>query len=330
MISVVIIFLDAEPFLKDAVDSVLGQTTGDWELLLVDDGSRDGSTAIARDYAAAQPNIRYLQHDGHRNRGMSASRNLGIRHARGAAVAFLDADDVWRPEHLATLQSVLDRHPAAGLAYTRPTLWDSASGATVPEPAPATGMEPLPADAPIPPPQALLRFLTRTAPTPCPSGMLVRRELLERVGGFEERFTGLYEDQAFVAKACLVSPVTVSPASTLLYRQHPDSCYARARRSGQREAARRTFLEWFARYLRETGVDGEIGQAVRRERAQLGPPSITARILRRAARAVRACAACASATCDAARRSAGDGDWTVVSRSTARSSSRSWRAMRAT
>src|SRR5258706_2880162 len=79
LVSVVVIFLNAERFISEAVESVVAQTYGNWELLLVDDGSNDGSTEIARSYAAKFPDkIRYLEHHGHENRGMSASRNLGI------------------------------------------------------------------------------------------------------------------------------------------------------------------------------------------------------------------------------------------------------------
>ena len=82
-VSVTIIFLDEERFLAEAVESVLAQSYTNWELLLVDDGSTDRSTEIARGYALANPDrIRYLEHPGHANRGMSASRNLGVRSAR--------------------------------------------------------------------------------------------------------------------------------------------------------------------------------------------------------------------------------------------------------
>src|SRR5690606_28181582 len=98
-VSVIIIFLDAERYLNEAIRSVFDQTVSNWELLLVDDGSSDASSTIARCHAAAMPErIRYLEHSGHENRGMSASRNLGIRTARGRYVAFLDADDVWLPD----------------------------------------------------------------------------------------------------------------------------------------------------------------------------------------------------------------------------------------
>src|ERR671930_538107 len=96
LVSVVVIFLNAERFLQEAIESVFAQTYPAWELLLVDDGSSDESTAIAQCYAAHHAGqVRYLEHPRHANRGMSASRNLGIRHAHGAYIAFLDADDIW-------------------------------------------------------------------------------------------------------------------------------------------------------------------------------------------------------------------------------------------
>src|SRR5512147_3161209 len=93
-VSVITIFLDEERFLGEAIDSVRAQTFGDWELILVDDGSRDRSPAIAQSHADAEPaRVRCLHHPAHANRGMSASRNLGLDAARGDLIAFLDGDD---------------------------------------------------------------------------------------------------------------------------------------------------------------------------------------------------------------------------------------------
>src|SRR5216684_3354263 len=96
--SVIMIFLNAEKFIQEAIESVFAQGYDSWELLLVDDGSTDSSTVLALRYAEQYPvKVRYIEHEGHQNRGMSASRNLGIRHAQGEYLAFLDADDVWLP-----------------------------------------------------------------------------------------------------------------------------------------------------------------------------------------------------------------------------------------
>ena len=114
--SVIAIFLDGESYLAETVESVIAQSFGNWELLLVDDGSGTAATAIAKAYAARYPQqICYLEHPGHINRGTSASRNLGIRHARGEFIALIDADDVWLPSKLADHIAVLDAHPEVGM-----------------------------------------------------------------------------------------------------------------------------------------------------------------------------------------------------------------------
>src|SRR2546422_6997659 len=101
LVSVITIFYNAERFLREAIESVFAQTYYPWELLLVDDGSVDKSTDIALEYARIYPEkVRYVEHNGHRNLGMSASRNLGIAHAKGEYVTLLDADDVWFPQTL--------------------------------------------------------------------------------------------------------------------------------------------------------------------------------------------------------------------------------------
>src|SRR5919107_1887161 len=101
LVSTVVAFLNGERFIEEAIESVLAQTYDNWELLLVDDGSTDGSTRIALQCAEQYPaKVRYLEHLGHQNCGMSASRNLGVSRAKGQYIAFLDADDVWLPHKL--------------------------------------------------------------------------------------------------------------------------------------------------------------------------------------------------------------------------------------
>ena len=130
VISVVIIFLDPGAFLEEAVESIRRQTFRNWELLLVDDGSNDGSSEVARQAAEAEPHrVRYLEHPEHANRGMSASRNLGCVRARGTYITFLDADDVLRPEALETLLSTLRTAPRAAMAYGPVEYWYSWAGA---------------------------------------------------------------------------------------------------------------------------------------------------------------------------------------------------------
>jgi len=129
MVSVIIIFFNAEGFLEEALESVFGQTYDAWELLLVDDGSNDGSTAIAQRYTEQHPGkVRYLEHTDHQNRGMSASRNLGIANAQGVYIAFLDADDVWLSNKLDRQVAILDSQPEAAMVYGPAQWWYSWTG----------------------------------------------------------------------------------------------------------------------------------------------------------------------------------------------------------
>src|SRR5262249_52989515 len=108
------IFLDEDKFIRDAIESVFAQSYVSWELFLIDDGSADGSTVIARRFAEQHSDkVRYLEHEGHRNLGMSASRNLGLRHAEGSYVSFLDADDVWLPSKLEEQVAIMNSQPRA-------------------------------------------------------------------------------------------------------------------------------------------------------------------------------------------------------------------------
>lgn len=99
VVSVVTPVWNAAATLGDCVASLRAQTRGDWEMLLVDDGSTDGSQALAARLAAGDGRIRLFGWDA--RRGAAAARNAGIRAARGRYIAFLDADDLWRPEKLA-------------------------------------------------------------------------------------------------------------------------------------------------------------------------------------------------------------------------------------
>ena len=99
-ISVIVPVYRAEKFLDACVESVLSQTFTDWELLLIEDGSPDGSGALCDEYAAKDPRVRAFHQE---NGGVSSARNLGLAHAEGQCIAFLDSDDGFEPETLATL-----------------------------------------------------------------------------------------------------------------------------------------------------------------------------------------------------------------------------------
>ena len=262
-VTVITIFHNEERFLAEAVESVLAQTSGDWELLLCDDGSIDDSPAIAQRYAEAHPDqIRVLHHPERANRGMSATRNLGLAHARGAFVAFLDGDDVWVPEKLERQVALLEAHPEAAAVYGRLHVWHAWTRHA--DDLDRDYVQPLggPPDALAGPPELLIRFLRDDVYTP--SGLLFRRAALEEVGGYEEDFRGMHEDGIVLAKICLRWPLYASGEVWYKYRQHPDSCCTQAIAAGRDREALLAYLTWIEGYLERNDMEGgEVAEVVR-------------------------------------------------------------------
>jgi glycosyltransferase involved in cell wall biosynthesis/SAM-dependent methyltransferase len=261
LVSCIMIFLDGETFMMEAIRSILDQTYDHWELLLVDDGSTDRSTAMARDVAERHPGrVRYLEHDGHRNLGMSASRNVGIANASGKYLAFLDADDVWLPDKLRAQVTVLEAHPDADMVYGPTEYWYSWTGKAGDRKRDLRTDIGTVSKGLVEPPALLAQVLRNDGATmPAICSLLVRRDTVEAVGRFESAFRGPYEDQAFLVKVFLKCPVFVTNECLDRYRQHPNSCCARTTETGEYHpsrphAARHVFLRWLREYLAAEGV----------------------------------------------------------------------------
>jgi len=266
-VSVIIIFLNEERYLGEAIASVLVQTHSDWELILVDDGSTDASAAIAK-AASDGERIRYVTHPDRQNRGMSASRNAGISAAHGELIAFLDADDVWLPDKLADQVAIFDAAPETDMVYGRTLIWHQwTPDADVEDYFYDLGVTP---DRLYPAPQLFPLLIRNRAQTPTTINAIMRRALVERVGGFEDAFRGMFEDQVFFAKTHLVGNCHVSSRIWAKYRQHPSSCTARSSGTLDDLRARRRFLVWVDDYLRRQRVaDRRLRREVRHARWSL-------------------------------------------------------------
>jgi glycosyltransferase involved in cell wall biosynthesis len=276
LVSAIIIFRDEERFLAEAIESVLAQTYPHWELLLVDDGSTDRSTAIAHAYATRQPEcIRYLEHDSHANHGMSATRNLGLRNARGKYVGFLDADDVWEPHKLQEQVAVMETHEGIDMVYGRTLLWHSWRSGTDTALTDAYCPLGLSPETVVEPPHLLLSLIENRVQTPTTCNALLRAEAITRVGGFEATFRGMFEDQVFFMKIALASRVFVSSRSWARYRQREDSHSARAEATGEVAESRARLLAWLDAYLRAQRVrHRSVWRALRRQRMAMRWPAL--------------------------------------------------------
>lgn len=112
LVSVIIAVKDGERFLAEAINGVLEQTYRALEIIVVDDGSTDGTAQVARSFAG----VRYIHQT---NRGHAAAMNVGIEVAAGELLAFLDADDVWEPNKLELQVGYLMEHPAVDYVIAR-------------------------------------------------------------------------------------------------------------------------------------------------------------------------------------------------------------------
>ncbi|WP_404783340.1 glycosyltransferase family 2 protein [Altericista sp. CCNU0014] len=253
LISAIVIFFNEERFLGEAIASVFQQTYDNWELLLVDDGSTDGSTAIAQECAARHPDkVFYLEHLGRENRGMSASRHLGVASARGLYIAYLDGDDVWLPHKLTQQFGCLQEHPQADMVHGPLRQWYSWTGNPGDR-----GRDRLYGsghpycNSLVAPPQLLALFLQRDEFIP--SGFLVKRSVLEDGTVYEAAFREGYSDAIALVKICLKATVYVCEDCTYLYRKH---LHSSTYRSWQNVADREplAYFEWIAAYFERQNV----------------------------------------------------------------------------
>ncbi|AFZ13622.1 glycosyl transferase family 2 [Crinalium epipsammum PCC 9333] len=279
LVSCIVIFFNAgEKFFIEAIESIFAQTYENWELLLANDGSTDESTAIALKYAQEYPHkVRYLEHEGHQNRGMSATRNLGIRHAKGEYIAFLDADDVWLPQKLEQQVPLLESYPEAAMLYSRTQYWfswmkDNPATSTLKSDAirgDYMTITSIKFDQLIEPPTQLLVLLKTPNIHPCTCSILIRRQVFDTLGFFEEAFRGANEDMVFHSKIFLKFPVYVSSGCWDRYRKHEDSYWGNLSRQGTLsemvQAGRLKYLNWLEQYLQEQNIqDREIWQELQK------------------------------------------------------------------
>jgi glycosyltransferase involved in cell wall biosynthesis len=110
LVSVVMPVYNGERFLAEAIESVLGQEYRNHEVIVVDDGSTDGSSAVARALG-----VRYVRQP---NRGVAAARNTGLAAAQGTLISFLDQDDVWLPGKLEAQVGLLEASPCVDLVVS--------------------------------------------------------------------------------------------------------------------------------------------------------------------------------------------------------------------
>lgn len=279
IISVVMIFFNAVRFIDEAITSVTRQTSVNaWELVLVDDGSTDGSSEIARRWSETnQERIRYVEHPGHENRGMSSARNFGVSVARGQFINFLDSDDVMLPGTIDHFVGAFADHPDADLVIGRVITWISWTGKR--NDASRDWIRGHPATVvrnEVVPPTRLFRGIYGTPKAwsvPAICGIAIRRDALDRIGGFDSSFRGMYEDQVIYSKIGLHLSCVLDDRVLALYRQHQWSACSLDGLTNhwnpwRANPKRQHFLSWLVAYVEPRFGEQSAEMHIARENAE--------------------------------------------------------------
>jgi glycosyltransferase involved in cell wall biosynthesis len=243
LVSIITPYYRGARHIGETIASVQNQTVQTWEYIIVDDGSPDDALATLAPFLAADSRIRLLRQA---NAGACTARNAGYRacNSESRYVLFLDQDDVLEPDMLRTLGAYLESHADAGLAFCERALIDEDG-----EPLPVKplaryvrgprGVYALPASHPATP---LVSFLVYNRSNP--STVMMRREVFERAGGWDERLPQSGEDTDLWMRCALLAPAHYVPVCLVRRRVHRASVLGTVGRAGQRAREAVMLAKW--------------------------------------------------------------------------------------
>ena len=207
MVSICIPAYNARTYLPQALESVRAQTFSDWELIVTEDGSDDGTDGLVAEFAkSVSQAVRFHRHE--KNKGLPATRNSGISGALGEYVALLDADDYWATEHLADLMAKL-AETGADVVHSGSILFDSDSGQTLEVRAPtAKAVRDFPVSL------FVADYIIQ------PASVVLSKALWTRVGGFNESFRYVEDREMWLRCARVGARFVFTGRDTCYYRKH--------------------------------------------------------------------------------------------------------------
>ena len=264
LISVIIPFLNPGSWLAEAIESAINQTYKNREIILVDDGSVREDSDMAISYSKKFPGqILYVEHDGHINKGLAISRNVGIKKSNGEFIAFLDADDCWLPQKLTHQLRLFKQFPEVQMICEASCFWYTWKDADREDEIMQIGV---PQGIYYPPELMKKLYPLSEGQPPCPSGIIIKKEALRRSGGFEEKFSGLYqlyEDQAFLSKIYSKEIIYISAEANNLYRKRDDSMSSAANNEHLYKKVRLFYYAWLEEYFsKSSSVNPDVMQLI--------------------------------------------------------------------
>lgn len=261
-ISVVVAVYNIEDYICECVDSIINQTIQPEEIILVDDGSTDRSSALCDEYAEKNTNIRVIHQ---KNAGLSAARNTGIEHAQGVWVYFVDGDDILAPDVIESFLAVLTAHEGdVEFIQGRMTWFVDGSNNFKPD-----------------------EVYTPDEWTYFAKSQLVMARMLEEKGAFRMGIRGLYRRNFLIQNDLMFVPglysedqewtprlfsLDVKMGSNenpgYLYREGRAGSIVTARKPEQVEVLFTLYQEWFDRFGNDSSLDVRFRNALKNEAAR--------------------------------------------------------------
>jgi glycosyltransferase involved in cell wall biosynthesis len=233
-VSVIVPVYNGEPYLRESIGSAVSQTLQPAEILLVDDGSTDGSRKLME--AIETPFPKHVLHQ--ENRLQSAARNLAVSMASGKYLAFLDHDDIWYPHHLQRLVAPMEADARVGWAYSDIDEIDSKGG--------LISLNVLRQLNPaVEHPKTNIFNMLGADMFIFPSASVVRRDAFLAVGGFDERLSGYEDDDLFLRLFRAGWHDVFIPEALIRYRRHPASSAFSERMWKSREIFARKLVDTY-------------------------------------------------------------------------------------
>jgi len=253
IVSIVIPAYNAAAYLKETVDSVLASTFQDFEVVIVNDGSNDGTCDVAR--SIADPRVRLISHT---NKGMSASRNIAIASGNSEFIALLDADDIWHPEKLALQVNTLTQHPDYDICYSEFQAWGGELDENFRAPIETSEIS-KDLSGWIYPKMIMTNYAL-------PSTLLFRRAVWDALGPFlcDNQQT---DDWEYFVRASRQFKFAKLSAALVLYRQHPASLSRRPSEINHTEVMREQLID---RYQYNCPYGGPVDKIELQRRRYLG------------------------------------------------------------
>jgi glycosyltransferase involved in cell wall biosynthesis len=211
LVSVLMTVYNREPCLREAVESVLQSTYGDFELVIADDHSSDNSLAIARELEKLDPRIRVFSND--QNLGQFRNRNVAASRARGRYLKYLDSDDIIYPHGLAVMVDALERFPSAGFALQNTLAEDQQPYPYLVEAGKSVAWH----------------FLKKPFLVSGPSGVIFREDAFRGVSGFREPFYTGSDTEILLRLACK-HDLVLFPPGLIWWRKHDGQAFLKGQR----------------------------------------------------------------------------------------------------